>query len=331
MTQIPLLEPVVLNEVVQFLMVPEQLVLSSSLPTATTPVSYYTWDIIRGTRQVAKYNVPNAEANVVEQHGRSQNSAALAYTREKKAFEPTTTMWIREVGSPSAIQNAEEAIMREIQDLNLRVDNLVEYSCWQALHGKLTIDQANVQAEVDYKFDTEQFVSPSTGWDTATPDQIVADVEGWLTASQRKSRVPLTDAWLSRPTMQKVFQAFARSASSGGNILSDTMRDMYYNTGTLPGFLQLNWHIVEGQYDDDNLVAHQFVADNEIILTNLQYGEAMKIVKGPSADFGAGQGAVGKYMKTWEQEDPSSRFALLEYRFLPVITRPEQITVVTGV
>lgn len=331
MTQIPLLEPVVLNEVVQFLQIPEQLQLSASLPRTSTPVSFYTWDVVRGTRQMAKFNVPNSEANIVEQHGRSQNQASLAYTREKKTFEPTTTMWIREVGSTTGLQNAEEAIMREINDLNLRVDNLVEYACWQALHGALDINQENVQAHVDYRFENDQFVQPAVSWVTATPVNIVDDVLGWLRAAQRKSRVALTDAWLTSATMARIFHAFAGSAEAGGQLLTESMKNQYYNNGTLPGFLTLNWHIVEGQYDDDEGNVQQFVADDEIIFTNLQYGEAMKIVQGPSADFGAGQGSIGKYMKTWEQEDPSARFGLLEYRFLPVITRPDQILVVRDV
>lgn len=336
MTQIPLLEPVVLNEVVQFLQIPENLVLSRSLPKVQTPTSYYTWDIVKGTRQMAKHNVPNSEANIVDQNGRSGKSASLAYIREKKAFEPTTTMWIRQLGSTTATQNAEQAIMAEIQNLNVRTDNRVEASCWAALHGNLTASDGNVLVDVDYGFDSDQFVQPGTPWlsgtDYATPDQLIADIVGWETQVDRKARVSLTDAWLTRPTMQLLFQVFANNSANGtGNgLLSDVMKDRYFNTGTLPGFLNLNWHIVEGQYDDDEGNPKQFVADNEIIFTNLEYGNAMKIAEGPSADFGAGDGAVGKYMKTWEQEDPSARFALLEYRYLPVITRTDQILVVTG-
>jgi len=111
---IPLLEPVVLNEVVNDLRPAENLILSSSLPRVPITNSYYRWDITRNSRTMAQFNVPNAEANVVHKMGRAQGEASLAYTREKKTFEPTTTMWIREVGSTTAIQNAERNLLDSV-------------------------------------------------------------------------------------------------------------------------------------------------------------------------------------------------------------------------
>lgn len=326
MTQIPLLEPVVLNEVVRLLQTPENLVLSNSLPKTSTPVSFYTWDLLKGSRMVAKPNVPNAEAHIVPRLGRAQRAASLVYTREKKEFEPTTTLWLREIGTTNQIERAEEAVLREITDLNTRLDNFVEYACWQALQGTLSFNYADVVAPtIDYGIDN--IVHPAVGWNTASPEQIVEDIQAWKRLAMRSSRVALTDAWCSGVTLDRVFNAFARNAATGGFLLTDAMKSQYYASGTLPNFMGLNWHVVEGQYDDDSAAAQQFLADDVLILTNLSFGEAMKIVEGPSADFGAPQGYIGKFSKTWEEEDPSGRQALLEYRFLPVITRPDQVVI----
>lgn len=321
-----------LNEVVQFLNIPENLVLSNSLPKVSTPVPYYTWDILRGSRTVAKPNVPNSEAHIVPRLGRGQRTAALVYSREKKEFEPTTTMWLREQGTLSNIMRAEEAILREITDLNTRLDNFVEFCCWQALQGTLSFSFADVSVPaIDFGIAASHKVHPGTSWATATPAQIAADVIAWKRLALRDARVPLTDAWCTSVTIQYIFDSFFRAASTGGLVLTDSMKDQYYSTGVLPGFMGLNWHVVEGQYDTDQGTVALFLPDNALVLTNLNYGQPMKIVEGPSADFGAPQGSIGKFAKTWEDEDPSGRQGLLEYHFLPVITRPDQIVVVNNV
>lgn len=329
---IPLLEPIALNEVVQFLQTPENLVLSQSLPKITSPVPFYTWEIVYGSRTVAKPNVPNSEAHIIPRRGRGSRTASMVYTREKKVFEPTTTMWLRALGSLSNIARAEEAILAEIQDLNLRVDNFVEYSCWQALQGTLQYPGPDVVVPpIDYGIPASHKVHPGVGWDTATASQIAGDIIAWKRITERDSRVPMTDAWCSSVTIQRIFDAWFRGGEGGGLILSDTMIDNYYRTFTLPGFAGLTWHVVEGQYDTDEGDVALFLPDDTLIFTNLRAGSPMKIVEGPTADFAAGQGSTGKFVKTWEEEDPSGRQALMEYHFLPIITRPDQILIVNDV
>lgn len=321
-----------LNEVVQFLQIPENLVLSNSLPKVQTPTSFYTWDLLRGSRTVAKPNVPNSEAHIVPRLNRGQRSASLVYMREKKVFEPTTTMWIREIGTTAGIQNAEQAILAEINDLNTRLDNYVEYACWQALQGELSFNYPDVVAPaINYGIQSSHKVTPGTAWGSATPIEISEDIIAWKRLALRDSRVPLTDAWCSSVTIQFIFNSFYANASAGGFILSDVMKDQFFQTGILPGFMGLNWHVVEGQYDSDQGAVELFLPDNTLILTNLDSGQAMKIVEGPGADFAAPDGQIGKFAKTWEEDDPSGRQALLEYRFLPIITRPDQIVIVNDV
>ncbi len=335
---IPLLEPVVLNEVVNDLRPAENLILSNALPRVPITQSYYRWDIERNARTMAQFNTPNSEANVVQKKGRSQGQASLAYTREKKTFDPTTTMWIREIGSTTALQNAEQAILRELQDLVNRVDVLTEYVCWQALgKGMVVINQENANVDVDYKFDESNFGTVGVSWETATPTQMVADFEGWIRQNQRRNRVQLTDAWCSSLTLQRIFRAFAENAEGGGLLMSQGMRDAYFASGmrTLPSFMGINWHVVEGQYDSSYDAEpgdfSPFLADDKIIFTALNDGNPVKLVEGPTADFGAGQGYIGKYSKTWEVEDPSARWVLLESRWLPVITRPDRIFIIEDV
>ena len=57
----------------------------------------------------------------------------------------------------------------------------------------------------------------------------------------------------------------------------------------------------------------------------------IELMIGPTADDEAPHGFTGKYAKTWKDKDPSARQYLLEWNLLPVINRPEQMLVVTGI
>lgn len=150
MPDIPLLNPVVLRGVVEKMATPDDTVMLNKVPQSPWPYPVAQWDVIRGSRNVAKPNVPNSEAHIVPRLGRSQESAAFVYLREKKVFEPTTLHWLRAPGQLAA-KNAEASVLREIKDLNTRFDNFAEFCIWKALTGTLTLDFPDVQATVDYQ------------------------------------------------------------------------------------------------------------------------------------------------------------------------------------
>jgi len=332
MPEISLLEPTVLRGVVEKLNAPESMTLLNTLPRTPWPYPSVTWDVIRGSRQVAKPNVPNSEAHIVPRLGVSQESASFVYLREKKVFEPTTLHWIRTPGSLAA-KNAEQAVLREVRDLNWRFDNFAEWMCWRALSGTLSFDYPDVKANVDYRLPASHKPVPGTSWATATGAQIVADIQAWKRLISRDGRVAATDAWCTEATVQRVFNAFAGSSGSGdlAGLMSDRMKDEYYRSGMLPGFMGLNWHVVESVYDTDQGVRTLFVPDDALYITNLTEGRAMEIMEGPTADDEAPAGFTGKFTKTWKEKDPSARQILLEWHCLPVITRPEQIVYVADV
>jgi len=87
--------------VVEKFTAPESLILLNSVPKSPWPFPSAQWDVITGSRMVAKPNVPNSEAHIVPRLGRSQESAAFVYLREKKVFEPTTLHWLRTPGAVS--------------------------------------------------------------------------------------------------------------------------------------------------------------------------------------------------------------------------------------
>lgn len=323
----------VLRGVVEKFTAPESLVLFNKVPKFSWPFPSVTWDVIKGSRMVAKPNVPNSEAHIVPRLGRSQESAAFIYLREKKVFEPTTLHWLRTPGELAA-RNAEQAVLREVSDLNQRFDNFAEYCLWQALRGRLVLDFEDVQADVDYKFPASHKPAPAASWATATPKQIVGDIRAWKRLILRDSRVPAKEAFATELTLTYIFDSFATTGSSnffGGALLSDRMKDQYYNSGTLPGFMGLQWNTVESIYEQDNGDNTMFVPDNALFIGNYTDQRPIELAEGPTADDEAPSHFTGKFAKTWKEKDPSARQYLLEWNLFPVITRPEQMIFVDDV
>ena len=333
MPEIPLLQPTVLRGVVEKFTTPENLVMLSSIPRTPYPYPTATWDVLTGSRTVAKPNVPNAEAHIVPRLGRSQQSASFVYLREKKVFEPTTLHWLREPGTLAA-RNAEAAVLREVGDLNQRLDNFVEKAIWSMFTGSLSFtypeESGGATVTIDYQIPASHKPTVGTSWDTATPQQIIADIRAWKRLIARDGRVPARDAWVTEATLAKIFEAFASDADTAA-LISDRQKDAYYTTGMMPGFMGLNWRINEAIYEADNGDDSMFLPDNSLILGNFDEGRPYELYEGPSADDEAPSGYVGKFTKTWKDKDPSARQVLLEYHCLPVLTKPEQFVYVADV
>lgn len=367
MPDISLLEPMVLRGVVEKWTTPETLLMLNRLDQSPHPFPYATWDVVKGSRMVAKPNVPNSEAHIIGRLGRSQESAAFVYLREKKVFEPTTLHWLRTPGEIAGI-NAERAVLREINDLNQRFDNFAEWSIWQALGGGISYNYGDVQATVDYKFPSSHFVTPAAAWVSntsltyatltgnntdlgqantnlaagsgtvtyASPFQIIEDVRSWKRIVQIHGRVPAKECFATSVTMAALMEAWVHAGAGStvnipASMISDRMKDEYYSSGIISGFMGLTWNTVEQVYESDAGNITFYVPDGQIFMGNYTDQRPLEVLVGPTADDEAPNGYTGKYAKTWKEKDPSARQYLLEWHLLPVIYRPEQMLVATGI
>lgn len=346
MADLSILQPTVLRGVLERFTAPEKLELLNRVPQTPWPFPTAEWEVIRGSRNIARPNVPNSEAHIVPRLGRSKESASFVYLREKKVFEPTTLHWIRQFANSTsdlAKTQAEAAITREIGDLNTRFDNFAEWMLWSAVGGGLKLDFPDVQVEIDYKYLPSHKVNPSASWATATPAQIINDIQAWKRLIRRDGRVEATEAYTTEKTLTYIYNAFAGSGSTAGSasLLSDRAKDEYFRSGTLPGFMGLDWKINESVYDVAGASytsapttpgqEQMFLPDNRVILGNFTDNRPIELLIGPTADESAPDNFTGKFAKTWKQEDPSALQYLLEWNLVPIVTRPEQFVVANNV
>lgn len=323
--EIPLFEPVVLNGLIDKLPVKDTLKLINRIPKRSTQDTTFTWDVIQQERTMAEVNTPNAEANIVKHLPRAQITARLAYSREKKTLQPTHYKWIRAAGELTR-RAGEAEVIRELQDLKDRQDTLVEWSLWQALQGSLTFTYPRGGATVttNYNFLPSQNITVPTPWASATPLQIREDIVGMKRLMERQGRIQATEAWATPETLDLLMESFV-SGNGTRDLMSDRMKDEFFNTGTLKGFLGMNWNVMDSVYEDRNGTLQKYLPDNKVILANLTDGNPFEVVEGPSADWSAPDGHTGRWSTSWITKDPSSRAMLLELSWMPIITRPENI------
>jgi hypothetical protein len=325
-----LLEPQVLLGVVQRLVPDQTLILLNKVRKTPSDVPHVTWEIQKGTRTMATPNVPNSEAHIVPRIGVSQQSANLVYIREKKVFQPTTMRWLKARGSLTNLQNAEQAVLREVTDLNNRVDTFYEWLLWQSLQGSITINSPDVKATVSYGFAGSHIVSAGTAWASATAPQIVANIIAWKTLLRRDAKVDATQVYSRSETLQLIVNAFS---ASGNNLMSDRMKDSFFASGTITGFMGLNWQPIDHTYgirDSAGVESvNYFLPTGTLLMGDYETNNPIELVYGPSADDEAPDGHTGRFAKTWKEPDPSARQYLIEDHALPIITRPEQMIVAT--
>lgn len=331
MAELSLFEPQILRELVKKFPIKPQHVLFSKVPKTTSPTPFFEWEIIRRSHQMAGFNVPNAEAHINAPEGFERQQASLAYVREKVVWQPTTLNWLRQLGTLSDVAPAEVAVRRDLEMVSDKIDNRWEWALWQALQGSVTISQPDVgTTTVDYRFAASHKPTASTLWSAATPQQIIANVNAWKEIVRQDSGgVDPNVVYVSTKVLTMLTDAFVNNTA----FLSDSMRNEYYATGTLKGFLGMNWTVNDSYYQvkqsDGSLVNQRFLPENKAIFANLDVNQPMEFVRGPSADHDAPQGYIGRFTKSWLEPDPSYRQALIEEHGLPIITRPEQILVAT--
>jgi hypothetical protein len=316
--ELSILEPTVLTGVLEKYVAPPENVARPLFRKQSHPFSVAKWDVLKGSRQRAQVTMPNREGKIVEQLGVGEKTASFIYVREKKAFEPTTLRWLREPGQ-LAKANAEACIRRETKDLNDRLERLVESFAWDALKGTITISEPDVKATVDMGIDATHKPTAATLWSDTLNADIIGNVKAWKKLVQQDSGFNPTEIYLSSDVMDYVY-----NNSDIRELFTDRHKNQYLQSMTLEGLLGFNWHVFDGGYENTSDVFVPYIPSTHIIMM-AKGGNPFILYEGLSADEEAPRNHTGKFAKTWKTKDPSATFVLIEYNFLPLLQRPDNI------
>lgn len=333
-------DPQVFQEMVAALEPNRDLTLYNAVPKETTPYPYAMWTRKYGRAStLAEYNVPNAKANLIDKEGSSDaGSSALMYIREGDYFTPSVTMLARDVeaGHTNALLPMEQQVAEQTKAVNDRINTRIEWSLWQAAQGSLSYKGHNTgQINVDYGFRATHKATLAAGdmFDSATVSiqSIITAIRNMKSLVRKDGGVEATDVYLTRQTFDLLIDAWTKSFTSDSNrsLLSDRMVDQYITEGKIDGFMGVgSWKIQESYYDvkraDGGFDSLPFLGHGKLVFGNFTANRPIRYVQGPSVDFSAGQGHIGRFAKNWLNEDPSGRQFLIEEHGFPILDRPDQ-------
>ena len=173
------LNPVVLNGVIQELLYPDTFLGLAQLGTPTpNPWPVARWDVVASSREVGEPTVPNTEAKAVQPLKKGTREAGLIYVRHKKVFKPTTIHWLRTPGE-LAMKNAERAVMEEVQDLDRLVTATCERYFWAMLAGEIVLDSDEIKTTISFGLKATHKPTVTTAWSVHATADVLGDFLTW--------------------------------------------------------------------------------------------------------------------------------------------------------
>ena len=338
MPQISLLQPTVLNGFLRERPFPQYLLgLQLMGRPLDWPYPYWKYDIIRGNNKMSKPNVPNSEAHMRGMLGMRQLTGSFIYFRDKKQFQATTLYWLRQPGEV-ARSNAEAAVAREVAELDDAQMFFLEYAFWQAFlpatFGTLKVSRFDSPpVDINYQFSTTHNVVPSVLWSDLTNSNPAADLAAWKTTIIADSGFIPQNVFCNNQT----FQRYVIPNAKMQGLWSPWMKEQYFRLGTVLGLFGYDWTMYDNQWVDDwttpgVTASSYYIPTGNMILAALDGAGVGPVgaLQGPSADHDAlrqNPNWVGKFGKSWLENDPSNRVHLQEWSVIPTYERPDNFIV----
>jgi len=298
--------------------------------------------ILRG-RHIAPLVKRGGAALMTTGHDENMRIVQPAHIRIKRPMHPTELLNKRRAGSvihvgAAQVRQAMRAYMaRELQNMSDDIDNTLEYLCAQALQGSISYESED---EVSFSVDFQRSASHTvtlTGSDLWT-NSASNPSENFLQASQLindDSEGVATDAILGANARA----AFLANADVEKKL---AFRPEFFQNGqlTIRNTFDQNGALFLGEYSNGIRVwsyARQLTLPDGTVFDLIRPDYAEFIWRSPMAErvvyYGAiedmkaiGEGNLlqaRRFSKSWEEEDPSARMALIESNPLPCMRRPD--------
>ena len=273
------------------------------------------WDIIHQSRDMADYASVDGEGHIVKRMGVQKQTATTAYLREKKQIEGSSLAWLRKPGTEDK-NYGEELIRNELEDLNRRLEKRKEWARWQALSGTLTVNQADVKFVVDYGIDASHKPTVGTAWSNIAAD-IINDLKTWKALIEKDSGEKAKTLYVNETVM-----AYLCKNTNIIALMSDDLSKKLLQEGIITKLAGLEIVVYNSGYVPAGGSYTYFIPDDVAVMVT-ENGFARELTA-PSTEMRAGR-RPGKFSKSWEQEDPSGVWVLIEEHTLPVIEKVENI------
>jgi hypothetical protein len=295
---------------------------------------YVDIDIIRGKRRLAPFVSPKHQGKLVERDGYSTKSFKPPYVKPKSVFtaddlmkrDPGQHIY---AGGRSPAEHAAEVLGRDLMDLQEQIVRREEWMAAQALNGGVvTVSGEGIEEVIDFQMlaDHKNLAADWSDPDVGNP---ALDIRAWRqTIAKSSGIVPnvavlasdVVDAFLGHSTVAGQDSILnARRAEIGAINVGDVQESGATYLGSLFGggidlFGYDEWYV------DDNGDEQPMVPAGKVLIGSTRARTARHY--GAIRDLAAGSASMRWFPKSWEEQDPSARFIMLQSAPLVV---PHQI------
>jgi len=309
----------VLTGIVQSFKPSDTLIAKDFFTPVRTLSDNFSFDVVSNSKGKLDFRNADSSAGVSSLLDRERKKVILATLREKRQLPESVLRWWSGAGK-DVPEAGQQALARELEDLNYQLDRTWEYLMWQELTtGSVTLTGEDTQT---YNFGTIGSATSSPTWATTATSTPLADLVGWKRTVEQNSGMPATDIYLSSQALEYLFESTSAQA-----LLGDGTKDQYGMTGVIPNIAGMKVHIVDGGYDVSGSFKYYLstngTAGNMCVIKTA--GAVGQFAEGPPVDSKAPEGLTGKFAKSWEDEDPAGRWVLVTQTAMAGLTNPERV------
>ena len=278
------------------------------------------WDILENSRTTAPFRGFNSPAKSRKLRVRETKDSTVLLQALSVPIDESVMAWARQ---PGGAESFEAAVAGEQKNLVDEVDRTKEWMVWQALStGALSVAQEDVKMSLSYGIPSNNQFSASATWATSTTD-IVGDLNSWKIAIQKESGVTATDVWMNPTTM-----GYLLTNDYVKDFLGDLYKTQIAQSGRVMKLLEMNLHVVNGNYDTDGAgtIGH-VLADNKVVVTcGTGFTEFQVGTQAVPNDSGVGVTIQkGRYSYAYTQKDPVVNVVVVGENYLFVIKEVERV------
>jgi len=279
-----------------------------------------TWDILKGSRGMARITLENAESPTAPKEVVSKGSATPMVIKVKDQLDSETLSFLRNPGMQHIVDanaSAQAKIARKAAALNSLRLYRKHWAMASALQGSLAYSEGGVNISINYGLTT--LTPPSTAW-TNTSATIPSDIDAAIEEFTATADTPPTLALLNRATM-----AMMRKNDNISTFFDAPGRREELIAGFVTGLNGIDWRVVDGRYTNDSGTLTKWLPDGLIIfITPGMEGDEPTMAWGSARTY-ENDFTGGVRASSYETTDPRTVWLRIYENGIPIYFHPERV------
>lgn len=295
-------------------------------------------EIIKGKRRLAPFVAPVVAGKLMEKEGRIMKTFEPPYVKPLKTLEPSdlippSTGETIYAGGKNHAQRLAEKTGKLLAEADDEITAREEWMAAQALDtGVVVVKGEGIDTSIDFQMSGTHKITltGSDLWSDPLSDP-GADVRNWAELNAKDSGVVSgvavggTDAMGAFISHEKVTAKLDNKNIEQGKIDPKLLPEGVTFVGTYRDIgVNIDLYTYQSWYTDDDGNTQPYVPADKFWLGST--AAKNKKLYGMIQDLKAGNFAVRRFPKSWEKEDPSMRFILVQSAPLPGLLQPDAFT-----